>query len=122
MKHHNPDIDSNVISIGTGGNINKLFRLARKSGNLSMSLSELRALRAYVNAFSFEERQTILKLNPDRADVIVPASEIYIKVMQAIGSDEILVPKVGLKDGLLFQLYESVKKTDIANFEYIEQF
>ena len=113
---------SNVMGIGTGGNISKLYGLANKANNLTMSLVELKALRAYVNEFSFDERMSILKMNPDRADVIIPAAEIYIKVLQAIGSDHILVPKVGLKDGLVYELYERISQRNLAHIEYIEEF
>ena len=65
-----------TIGIGTGGNINKLFKLSKKAYGNHISLSELRALRAYAEAFSYEERISVLKMNPDRADVIIPASEI----------------------------------------------
>jgi exopolyphosphatase / guanosine-5'-triphosphate,3'-diphosphate pyrophosphatase len=113
---------SNVMGIGTGGNITKLYGLANKANNLTISLVELKALRAYVNEFSFEQRMSILKMNPDRADVIIPAAEIYIKVLQAIGSDHILVPKVGLKDGLVYELYEQISNRNLAHIEYIEEF
>ena len=95
----------NVVGIGTGGNINRLYSLANKANNRTLSLAELKALRAYVNEFTYEQRMSILKMNPDRADVIIPASEIYIRVLKAMKSDQILVPKVGLKDGLVYELY-----------------
>jgi len=112
----------NIIGIGTGGNINKLFKLANKSQNNTISLAELKGLRAYVEEFSVEERQSILKMNPDRADVIVPASEIYIEVLKSVGSDSILVPKIGLKDGLIYEIFESVTKRNIEQIEYLEEF
>ena len=109
-----------IIGIGTGGNINKLFKLSRRSSGIHVSLSELKALRAYVKEFSYEERMSILKMNPDRADVIIPASEIYILVLQHIGSDQIMVPRVGLKDGLVYELYEKVSKKNLTQIEFIE--
>ena len=113
----------NVIGIGTGGNINKLFKLSRKaiSGN-SISLVELKAIRAYVKEFSYDERVAILKMNHDRADVIIPASEIYIKVLESVGADEIMVPKVGLKDGIIYELYERTTQKDIDKIEYLQEF
>ncbi len=111
-----------IVGIGTGGNINKLYKLANKANNNTISLAELKALRAYVGAFSIEQRQSILKLNPDRADVIIPASEIYIKVLEAIGSDQVIVPKVGLKDGLVYELYEKVAQRDLTQVEFLEGF
>lgn len=112
----------NVMGIGTGGNISKLYNLANKANNLTISLAELKALKAYVNEFTIEQRMSILKMNPDRADVIIPAAEIYIKVLQSIGSDHILVPKVGLKDGLVYELYERLSQKNLSEIEYIEEF
>ncbi|MFM8449857.1 MAG: phosphatase, partial [Haliscomenobacter sp.] len=102
-----------LIAVGTGGNIRKLFQLSILPRSGSITLSELTALKAYVEAFSMEDRLNLLKLNPDRADVIIPAAEIYIEVMKRAKSDRILVPNVGLKDGLLYQLYEQVSGESI---------
>ncbi len=109
----------NVYGIGTGGNINRLFKLSSRTGRTSMSLVELRAIRAYVKAFTLQQRMSILKLNPDRADVILPASEIYIKVLECAGADTILVPRVGLKDGIVYELYERTTQRDIQELEYL---
>lgn len=73
---------------------------------MAISYAELKALQAYVGEFTNEQGMSILKMNPDRADVIVPASEIYLRVLKEMSSDQILVPKVGLKDGLICDLYE----------------
>lgn len=116
------DKSESVIGIGTGGNINKIFNLKRKPSGNQVSLAELKALRAYLDAFTLEERMSILKLNPDRADVIVPASDIYIHVLECMGSDQIIVPKVGLKDGLVYELYEKLSKKDLAEIEFLEEF
>ncbi len=117
-----PTKAKNIEAIGTGGNINKLFKLATRTKNNGISLVELKGIRAYVKAFSFEQRMNILKLNPDRADVIIPASQIYIKVMQFMGSNQILVPRVGLKDGLVYELYERVSGKSLAQIEFLEEF
>ena len=95
-----------VKAVGTGGNINKLFDLSSKLTEWSTSLSEIRRMRDYIASFSLEDRINKLLLNPDRADVIVPAGEIYISAMEWAGADMIKVPDVGLKDGILQQLYE----------------
>ncbi len=109
----------NIVGIGTGGNINRLYGLANKASNMAISYAELKALRAYVKAFTYEERMSILKMNPDRADVIVPASEIYLRVLKEMGSDQILVPKVGLKDGLAYELYERTTRKNLDKIEYL---
>lgn len=108
-----------VTGIGTGGNINKLFKLSSRTGKTSMSLVEMRAISAYVKAFSYQERMSFLKLNPDRADVIIPASEIYIRMLEDAGGDTMLVPKVGLKDGIIYELYERTTGKNISELEYI---
>jgi len=112
----------NIVGIGTGGNINKLFKIANKKNTDTIGLAELKALRAYVKAYSLENRMKILKMNPDRADVIIPASEIYINVLDNVGSDQIIVPKVGLKDGLIYDLYEQTSDEKIEELAFIEQF
>ena len=122
IKNVKPAKVKNIEAIGTGGNINKLFKLATRTKNNSMSLVELKGVRAYVKAFSFQQRTNILKMNPDRADVIIPASQIYIKVMQFMGSNQILVPTVGLKDGLVYELYERVSGKSLAQIEFLEEF
>lgn len=109
-----------LIGVGTGGNINKLFKLSNRTYRNSVSLTELQALRAYLAEYSFEQRVNLLKMNQDRADVIIPAAEIYIEIMKNIGADEIMAPNVGLKDGLLFKLYESKVEGTIEDFQFIE--
>ncbi|MBU3028485.1 exopolyphosphatase [Zobellia galactanivorans] len=109
----------NIVGIGTGGNINRLYGLANKASNMAISFAELKALRAYVSEFTYEQRMSILKMNPDRADVIVPASEIYLRVLKEMGSDQILVPKVGLKDGLIYELYEQRTHKNLDKIEYL---
>jgi exopolyphosphatase/guanosine-5'-triphosphate,3'-diphosphate pyrophosphatase len=122
VKSTNISSSKNVVGIGTGGNINWLYKLANQANNLTISLAELKALRAYVQAFTYDQRMSVLKMNPDRADVIVPASEIYVKVLQDIGSDHIIVPKVGLKDGLVYELFERVSQKSLAQIEFLENF
>jgi len=105
-----------VVAVGTGGNISKLFELAGSKPGKRLSLKKLLATRAMIEAKSVEERIYELQMNPDRADVIVPASDIYVKVMGWCGAKRILVPEVGLKDGLLLDLYESNHPSKHADF------
>lgn len=111
-----------IRAIGTGGNIRKLLKLANYSKDGRISLTELQALKAYLSTFSYDERVSLLKMNPDRADVIIPASEIYIEIMKGIRSDQIQAPNVGLKDGLLYALYERQTGKDITEIEFVDQF
>ena len=122
LKSVKPKKAKNVMAIGTGGNINKLYKLATRRQNNSIPLVELKGIRAYVNEFTLSERKSLLKLNPDRADVIIPASLIYIKVMQFMGSSQILVPRVGLKDGLVYELFERVSGKSLTQIEFLEEF
>lgn len=122
LKTVSPKKAKNVMAIGTGGNINKLYKLATRRQHNVISLVELKGIRAYVNEFTISERKSMLKMNPDRADVIIPASQIYIKVMQFMDSKQILVPRVGLKDGLVYELYERVSGKSLAQIEFLEEF
>jgi exopolyphosphatase/guanosine-5'-triphosphate,3'-diphosphate pyrophosphatase len=97
---------TNLEAAGTGGNISKLFELAGKSSGEKLGLTQIRQVMEMIHAKSMDERVNELQLNPDRADVIVPAGEIYTSVMQWAGAKRIIVPDVGLKDGLLHLLYE----------------
>ncbi|GAB5527770.1 MAG: rod shape-determining protein [Roseivirga sp.] len=100
------DLQGPVTAIGTGGNINKIYDLADKKGLLYLSLKKVEQVRDYVASLSIDERIHKLQLNPDRADVIIPATGIYLKAMKAAGCKKIMVPDVGLKDGLMQMLYE----------------
>jgi len=101
-----------IIAIGTGGNINKMYELARKKSKKarSISLNELSLVQLEISQMSMEERLNNLMLNPDRADVIVPASEIYVHVMRRAKVKTIMVPDMGLKDGIIEWLYRKNKK------------
>lgn len=122
IKENESLLHSTIYTIGTGGNINKLFKLSNQKFNQSISLAELRALNAYVREYSLEERVRKLKMNPDRADVIIPASLIYIELMKIVESDQMFVPGVGLKDGLLYQLFESTAKVNVKNIQFLGSF
>jgi exopolyphosphatase/guanosine-5'-triphosphate,3'-diphosphate pyrophosphatase len=90
-----------LIGIGTGGNINKLFRLSEEKEDKALSYLKLKAQYDYLNSFSLKDRINILGLNQDRADVIIPASELFLTVMKWGGVKQIYVPKVGLVDGVI---------------------
>jgi exopolyphosphatase/guanosine-5'-triphosphate,3'-diphosphate pyrophosphatase len=120
-ERHVHDKGEPVYAVGTGGNIRKLFQLSIFPKSGSITFSELQALKAYVGALSLEDRLNLLKLNPDRADVIIPAAKIYIEMMRRCNADRILVPNVGLKDGLLYRLYEKVTGNPIQQIEFLDQ-
>ncbi len=100
----------NIVGIGTGGNINKLYQMIYTKGNKPMEFAKLKKMNAYLNAYSIEDRIKILGLNPDRADVIIPASEIYLKLMQWANIKQLVVPRLGLVDGIIQQLIEKNDK------------
>lgn len=95
-----------LIAIGSGGNINKIFKLANKKENQILSFSKLRECYEYVSSFTLDQRILQLKLNPDRADVIIPAFRVFIAVMKSAGIEGIMVPQVGLSDGIIHLLYD----------------
>lgn len=94
-----------VIAIGSGGNINKIFSLSKRKEGKSLPIDLLRDYYKELSNVSLKDRINIYKLREDRADVIVPALQIYINVMRWAGATEIYVPKIGLADGLIQHLW-----------------
>ncbi len=104
-----------VTAIGTGGNIGKIFDIANKRPGKTLAIHKIRQVQKFIASHTWEERINKLQLNPDRADVIIPASEIYTSVMDWADATKILVPEVGLKDGIMHVLYErNVPKLKMA--------
>ncbi|ANH80745.1 exopolyphosphatase [Niabella ginsenosidivorans] len=99
-----------ITGIGSGGNINKIFSLSKRKEGRPLSLELLRDYYKAFSSMSLNERISNFKLREDRADVIVPALLIYINVLKWAGVQEILVPKIGLADGLIHSLYDSIKE------------
>jgi exopolyphosphatase/guanosine-5'-triphosphate,3'-diphosphate pyrophosphatase len=99
-----------LIAIGSGGNINKVFSISKKKEGKPLQLELLKDYYKELSSVSLDERINIYKLREDRADVIVPALQIYIYVMRWADINEIYVPKIGLADGLIQNLYEEVTK------------
>ena len=95
-----------ISGIGTGGNINKLYRMSEEKEGEPLSFSQLKSLYSYLTSFSLKDRINVLGLNQDRADVIIPACEIYITVMKAANIKNMYVPTVGLVDGIIQTLIE----------------
>jgi exopolyphosphatase/guanosine-5'-triphosphate,3'-diphosphate pyrophosphatase len=100
-----------VYAVGTGGNISKLYNLSDQvSDHKTMDFSELMRISNYISAFTYEERVNKLRLNTDRADVIVPAASIYLTAMELAGCQTIFVPDLGLKDGIIQLLHERMQQ------------
>lgn len=91
--------------IGSGGNINKIFKLSGKSPGSPLSYIYLNSYYKFLKEMSYNERISELDLNPDRADVIIPASKIYLSAMKWSKANQIYVPKIGLSDGIIKNLY-----------------
>jgi exopolyphosphatase/guanosine-5'-triphosphate,3'-diphosphate pyrophosphatase len=100
----------NIIAIGSGGNINKVFSLSKKKDGKPLSLETLRDYHKELSGFSLKERMIRYNMREDRADVIVHALQIYINVMRWTNAELIYVPKIGLVDGLVKHLYEELRR------------
>lgn len=98
-----------VMAIGSGGNINKVFSLSKRKEGKPLGLDLLKDYHRELSSVTLEERMRLYSLRPDRADVIVPALLIYINAMRWAGATEMYVPKIGLVDGLVRHLWEEVK-------------
>lgn len=97
-----------VSLIGSGGNINKLFKMSGRTEGKPISFIYLNAQYQFLKNMSFEDRVSELSLNPDRADVIIPATKIYLSAMKWSGARKIYVPKIGLADGIIKSLYYNI--------------
>lgn len=94
-----------ISLIGSGGNINKIFKLSGKSQEKPLSYLYLTSQLHYLDSLTYEQRIAELGLNTDRADVIIPALRIYLNAMKWSGARQIFVPKIGLSDGIVKALY-----------------
>lgn len=102
---------SDIRIIGSGGNINKLHKLARENkDSREMSLANLRAIHDTLAPMSIEARRTAYALKEDRADVIIPAAETFIKACEYLKCDTIIVPNISLADSIVDGLYERLKE------------
>ena len=99
-----------ITLLGSGGNINKLIKLSKVKEGKPLSLISLNVIYKELESLSYEERMINFELNPDRADVILPAARIYLKALEWSGGQNIYVPKVGLSDGMIKYLYKKSKK------------
>jgi len=100
-----------ISAIGSGGNINKIFSLSKKKEGKPLSFQLIKDYYKELSSVSVAERIRLYKLREDRADVIVPALQIYTNVMRWADINEIYVPKIGLADGIVKNLYEMNKPT-----------
>ena len=101
QEHINPD-----VVIGSGGNINKIFKLLNKAPEQKINTKELNEMTLMLEKQTMKDLVIDMELRPDRADVIVHACHIFQFIMKQSHCDEILVPKIGLADGIIYGLYE----------------
>ena len=97
--------NTNYTVFGTGGNINNMHKLLGKRGSETIQTHELRALSADLRSLTLSKRIAKYQLKSDRADVIVPASKIFLKILKQLKSPELSVPKIGLADGMIHQMH-----------------
>jgi exopolyphosphatase/guanosine-5'-triphosphate,3'-diphosphate pyrophosphatase len=109
------DLNSPHKIFGTGGNINKVHKLLGAGHLDGIELTEIKTLRNELMGMSLEQRSDVYQLKPDRADVIVPALDIYVYIMDELGSKEIFVPKIGLSDGMVYHMFKHYVKEVIPN-------
>jgi exopolyphosphatase/guanosine-5'-triphosphate,3'-diphosphate pyrophosphatase len=99
-----------LYAIGSGGNINKIFKMANKKETKHLGYDKLKDLFDMLSSYTYEERIERLGLKPDRADVIVPAAKIFLTVMKTADIDKVFVPQIGLSDGIVHELYDGFRK------------
>ena len=102
---------TNIFLLGTGGNINKLHKISNIKENKPITFNKLRKIYENLKSLSYEERIIKFALNQDRSDVIIPATELFLKIFEWSGAREVYVPKVGLSDGMIKELC----KTKVIN-------
>lgn len=100
-----------IVIIGSGGNINKLYRLAKEKdeSDLSFKVDELARMYHVLKPLSVDQRMKLYDLKPDRADVIIPASEIFLNIASVVNAKKIIVPVIGVADGIIDGLYKADK-------------
>jgi exopolyphosphatase/guanosine-5'-triphosphate,3'-diphosphate pyrophosphatase len=104
----------NIYLIGSGGNINKLCKLYSQKGSNKLTLEEMEKGYRQLKSKTLKQRIEEMGLRPDRADVIVPAVEIFLLIMKTIRSENIYVPRIGLSDGLIYTVYNKFIQKDIS--------
>ena len=105
------DLNSPHKLFGTGGNINKVHKMIGKSQSVTLDTSAMIKLRTKLDKLSLEERIDKYQLKPDRADVIVPAMNIYLYILNELNCTQISVPKIGLSDGMIYAMHKEYTAT-----------
>ena len=106
LQANTPKSKNSIRSLGTGGSIGKIYEMANNPIDQPITFYKISEMKELIERHSIEDRINILKLSPDRADVIVPAVEIYMEVMKTVGATTMTVPKVGLSDGMFEVMFQ----------------
>ena len=101
----NIDNDDKIKLFATGGNINKIQSMTGSKSGKPISYLSIKDLSNTLISFNYEERMVKFDLNPDRADVIIPALKIFITTMEVVKANKMFVPKVGLVDGMINEIF-----------------
>ena len=104
IKKHGKNLDE-INLIGSGGNINTIYKRSGVKPGKPLSYVYLKAHYQFLKSMTYEERISVLSLNPDRSDVIIPATKIYLSAMKWSGASKVYVPKIGLVDGIVRSLH-----------------
>ena len=105
-------IENEIIGIGSGGNINKIFSLSQKKKGEAISINSIHNIIEKIKPLSFEKRMTIMGMRTDRADVIDHAGSIYLFIMKYLSIEKMIVPESGLPDGIIRELYKNYLDTN----------
>lgn len=105
-----------VSMVGSGGNINRISKLAQLKPDKPLAFDKLSDIVEDIKSYSYDDRMKKFDLNPDRADVIVPAGEIFVNVMKWMKADKIYIPKVGLGDGIVREVYKEYLNGKVSQF------
>jgi exopolyphosphatase/guanosine-5'-triphosphate,3'-diphosphate pyrophosphatase len=108
------DLNSPHKIFGTGGNINKVHKIVGVGQMESVSLEKMKDLRDKLGSLTLSQREDEYQLKPDRADVILPALDIYIYILDELKSTNLIVPKIGLSDGMIYQMYLESTKIELG--------
>ena len=106
--------NDSIYGIGSGGNINKIFNMTGQKEGKPVTAKKLAEICDQLSSYTYEERIRVFKLRPDRADVIIPASKIYLSVMKWAGIKKLYVPQIGLSDGIIHVLHEKHKQQTLT--------
>ena len=108
------DLNTPHKIFGTGGNINKVHKIVGVGQMEPVSLEKMKDLRVKLGSLTLIQREDEYQLKPDRADVILPALDIYIYILDELKSTELIVPKIGLSDGMIYQMYLDSTKIELG--------